>query len=153
MVYLYSFISCFAFSVLYNVRGIRLIEAAFGGALGKFAYEMSVSGGMIAQFFISGVVVALYAEIMARISKCPVMVFLIVSVLPLVPGAAVYNAMASLYESNMEAFYQFGNTALLGAGSIALAILMVSSTVRIFKLRRLPKIFQPRDKKYQPRMR
>ena len=154
MVYLYSFLSCAAFCVLYNVRGIRIFYAALGGALGKFIYEMAMPFGMVVQFFISAVVVALYSELMARVSKCPVMIFLIVAVLPLVPGAAVYHTMESLYEADMAAFYQYGNTALLGSGSIAFAILIVSSTVRIFKIRRLPKKFLfAKEPKFLQRMR
>lgn len=152
MNFLFAFLCSFCFAILYNVRGRFLIFSALGGALCRLIFDVTVTYGFVFEFFLASTVLALYSELMARLTKVPVMIYLIIGVLPIVPGAGVYNTMASLFQGDMVAFSQHGTTTLLGSGAIAMAFMAVTSLVRIFKIRRFPFLRQFTDRRYMPRM-
>ena len=67
---LYSFVATIGFCVIFNIRGKMVFFASFGAALGWLAFELSAFFGTdLSQYFIATVVIALYAEIMARLHK------------------------------------------------------------------------------------
>lgn len=134
---LYAFWASFGFAFLYNIRGRRLFYTAVGGAFCQFIFDMTTIYGVPMNFLLATIALSLYAEIMARITYDPVMVYLIVGILPIVPGAGVYRTMLALFEGDAAAFQVDGRYTVLATGAIAVAILMVSSIIRIFKLRNL----------------
>ena len=80
---LYSFIATIGFCIMFNIRGKMVFFASLGGALGWIAYELSAFfGNDLSQYFVATVVIALYAEIMARLHKVPVTVYLIAALIP-----------------------------------------------------------------------
>lgn len=150
--YLYALLASLCFSFLYNVRGKLVILTAVGGGLCRFFFDVFANGGLVFQFFFATVLLAIYAEIMARITKDPVMIYLIIGVLPIVPGAGVYNTMASVFYQNLNDFISYGTTTLLGSGAIALGIMVVSSFVRIFKIKKFPTLRQFKERYDMPKM-
>lgn len=78
--------------------------------------------------------VALYSEILARIYKAPVTMFLIVGILPLVPGAGIYYTMEYCVSGNQIAFGQSLVHTLAVAGALALGIVLISSLFRFCML-------------------
>lgn len=152
MNFIFAFFCSLCFAILYNVKGKFLFFAPLGGAICRLIFDFTVSGGVVFEFFLASTALALYAEVMARLTKVPVMIYLIIGVLPIVPGAGVYNTMASLFEGDMVTFAEVGTSTLLGAGAIALAFMTVSSVVRIFKIRRFPILRQFTDRRYMPWM-
>ncbi len=90
-------------------------------------------------YFIAAAVVSLYAEIMARIRKYPATSYLLASLVPLIPGAGVYYTMSAIARNDMATFSQKGVETAAIAGSIAIGILLVSSSFRmlsVYKQRR-----------------
>jgi uncharacterized membrane protein YjjB (DUF3815 family) len=83
------------------------------------------------QNFVSAVTVAIFSEIMARVFKTPSTVFLIVGILPMVPGGGIYYTMKYCIEGNMDMFVSKLITTLGVAGAIAVGVSLVSSVVRI----------------------
>ena len=79
----------------------------------------------------SAVTVAIFSEIMARVFKTPSTVFLIVGILPMVPGGGIYYTMKYCIEGNMDMFVSKLITTLGVAGAIAVGVSLVSSIVRI----------------------
>ncbi len=152
MIYIFSFFASLGFALLYNVRGRLLFWTALGGAVGKFAFDLTSHLGLPREFLLATIAIAVYSEIMARFTKTPVMVYLIVGVLPIVPGAGVYRTMSSLFQGDSAGLMQYGTETLLASGAIAFAIVLVSSTVRIFKLRRFPFLHHHHKSDYKPNM-
>ncbi len=73
------------------------------------------------------------SEIVSRYLKTVVTSILIPGLIPLVPGSGIYHTMLSIIEKKpMEAFFK-GIDTLNIAGAIALGIIVISSTVKIFK--------------------
>ena len=130
---LYSLLGCIGFCLVYNIRGKMLILATLGGVLGWFTFLMcgSMQNVMI-QSFIAMMVIAIYSEIMARVHKMPVTVFLIVSLIPLVPGSNIYYTMEYCINGQIIEFLKSALETIAISGALALAILLVSSLTRFF---------------------
>lgn len=129
---LYAFAACSAFSVVFNMRGKALIFASLGGSLGWLVYLLcgAVQNDII-QFFAATVAISVYSEVMARIHKKPVTGYLLVALLPLVPGGGIYYTMEYCIIGNTDLFLETGLHTLGIAGSLAMGILLVSSFVRL----------------------
>ena len=94
------------FAALFNIRGKKLIFATIGGFLSWATYLAAACITANPYFcgFISTVLTTLYAEVMARMVKTPVTVFLVSATIPLIPGAALYRAMNCLMHRNYAGF-------------------------------------------------
>ena len=128
-----AFVACLGFSVLFNIRGGGILICAFGGMLGWLCYLLAAPlGSDIVQCFIAAVVISAYSELMARIRRCPVTAYLLVALLPLVPGGGIYYSMEHAMNGETSLFM---NTLLhtLGlAGALAVGVLTVASLVRLW---------------------
>lgn len=144
MVYLYSVLVCIGYGILFNVRGYLLFTTALGGALAKFAFDATSGFGTVLNFFLVSVVVSIYGEVMARVSKVPVMVYSIIGLLPIIPGGIIYKAMSTFLYGEMGSFNYYIVETLLSFGSMVLGIMVVSSVVRIFKVRKVIHLLQLR---------
>lgn len=130
---LYSFLACIGFCIIFNIRGKMVFYASLGGAIGWLAFELSALFGTdLSQYFIATVVISLYAEIMARIHKVPVTIYLIAALIPLVPGSGIYYTMEHFINGNIEAFLSTFVHTIAIAGCLAFGILLVSSIVRLW---------------------
>lgn len=128
------FIAGVGFSVLNNIHGIGSLLCTLGGSITWASYCVSYhfSENEILSYFIAAVIAAIYAEIMARVRKYPAISYLVISVYPLLPGAGIYYASNYIAQGEMT---NFASTALKTsaiAGSIAVGILMISTTVRLW---------------------
>ena len=132
---LYALVACTGFWIVSNIPKKAIFPAAFGGALGWCAYLLC--GGAhsdIFQYFAAALVISVYSEIMARVHKSPVTLYLICSLLPLVPGGGIYYTMEYCINGNTDAFLQTGLHTMAIAGVLALGILLVSSIVRLWNI-------------------
>jgi uncharacterized membrane protein YjjB (DUF3815 family) len=77
-------------------------------------------------------VAAIYSEVMARIRKYPAIGYLLVSIFPLLPGAGVYYTMHYAVKGEMSRFAEQGMHTISIAGIMAVAILLVSTIVRMW---------------------
>ena len=137
----YAFFSCAAFSIYFNVSPKRIPLTCFGGALGWLVYLLLDFPSDVPRYFIATVVISVYAEVMARICKVPVTLFLTTAVLPLVPGGGMYYTMEYCLRGETALFVESGLNTLALAGAIALGIMLVSSLVRMWKVMKAPKLF------------
>ncbi len=129
-----AFLSCFCFSVIYNIHGGGILICAFGGALAWWVYLLTAPFFQddIAQTFVAALVISAYAEVMARIRKCPVTGYLLVAIFPLVPGGGIYYTMEHAINGETDAFLASFLHTLGLAGAIAVGVLLVSSAVRMW---------------------
>lgn len=128
----YSLIGCLGFCVVYNLRKNVILMSALGGAIGWLVYLLfSFTGNDILQYFLATIVISIYSEIMARLYRAPVTVFLIIALLPLVPGGGIYYTMEYCIDGNIPMFVQEGIHTFFIAGALALGILVVSAMVRL----------------------
>ena len=131
---LWAFIGSGGFAVIYNIHGWGILICALGGALGWLTNLLSAPllQDDIAQYFLAAAVISAFAEIMARVRKCPVTGYLLVAIFPLVPGSGIYYTMEYAMAGETDAFLSSFLHTLGLAGSIAVGVLLVSSAVRIW---------------------
>ena len=127
------FVACTGFFILFNVHGWGSFLCAFGGVVTWMAYLLlrELGVGIYGMNFFASVIAAIYSEAMARSRKYPVTSYLVISSIPLLPGAGIYYTMSFGLEGNMQAALQKGLETAGIAGSIAVAILLVSTVFRL----------------------
>lgn len=132
---LWAFLACLGFCIVLNIRTLSgMLICCCGGTLGWLVYLLALLAGAndLLGYFLAALVIAAFAEIMARIRKCPVTGYLLISFLPLVPGAGIYYTMEYMLQGNTQMFLSQGMHTLGLAGSLAVGVLVMSSAVRVF---------------------
>lgn len=89
---LWAFLACVGFTLVFNIHGVGKLICGFGGGLGWLVYLLA--GSSIVAAFLAAVAIGVFSEIMARLRRCPVTGYLLVALLPLVPGGGIYYAMS-----------------------------------------------------------
>lgn len=133
---IYSLIASIAFGVQFNIRFKHMLAAGIGAMLTQLiftGFEMSGSGQMLCYFF-SAAAVSVYAELMARRLHVPVNMYLVIGIIPLVPGGNMYNTMISLVGGDIEGFSHQFMEAVGIAGSIAMGVFAVSALARLIRM-------------------
>ncbi len=127
-----AFFACTGFSLIFNIRGANMLLASFGGALSWMTYLLTaaVSSDIVA-CFVAGAAVCLYSEIVARPRRTPSTCFLIIGLLPLVPGASIYYTMKFFVQGQYVDFANKAMNTLSCAGAIALGVMWVIALVRM----------------------
>ena len=90
-----AFLGCTGFSILFNIHGPGMLLCTLGGIAAYAVYALTLSAGFApgTAFFVGTAFSALYSEIMARVRKYPAICYLVVSIIPLIPGASLYYTM------------------------------------------------------------
>ena len=129
-----GFIGSLGFAVLFNIRGKRLIAAAFGGFLSwtLFVFLNLFIHNDPVNYFLVALAVSIYAEVMARVMKTPTTTFITTALIPLIPGGSLYYTMAYAFHSNIDRFLEKAIYTLQLASSLALGIIIATTLSRIF---------------------
>ena len=126
-----AFIGCVGFTIIFNIRTPGSFLCAAGGIVTWLIYRLAQNTGSdITAYLLATIGAAVYAEIMARIRKYPAISYLVVSLIPLIPGAGIYYTMNHVVSGNMTAFAEQGTFTVAIAGTIAVGILLVSTIFR-----------------------
>ncbi len=138
---LYAILASTGFCIIFNIRQPkRILFASLGGGLAWAIYLLAApSGSDLFCYFAATIGLSVYAEVMARLFKCPATEFLLVALIPLVPGGGIYHTMEYCIQGDTAAFLETGLHTLGIAASLAVGILLVSSVVRLYRMVRLPK--------------
>ena len=120
------------FSLLFNVRGRRLFWCTVGGGVGwSVVLLCELTGlGEMSGYFLGSMVLTIYAEILARVQRCPVTVFVATATIPLIPGGALYNTMRWAMSEEWNLFAVQGLHTLIYAILISAGILVINMAVR-----------------------
>ncbi len=129
-----AFAASFVFCVVLNVKNFKVaLVASIGACFGWFVYLVSASfTGIVGQNLIAAIAVALFAEIISRVMKTPSTIFIIVGILPMVPGGGIYYTMEYCIQGNHEMFMSKGLQTLAVAGAIAVGVSIASAIYRFY---------------------
>ena len=123
-----AFVACIGFTLVFNIHGHGKLIAGFGGALGWLVYLLG--GETILAGFFAAMAISLFSEIMARIRRCPVTGYLLVALLPLVPGGGIYYAMRYCVEGDTQQFLSALLETLGMAAALAVGVILASALFR-----------------------
>ena len=115
-----------AFALLFQVPKKYYLGCGLIGGCGWICYEalLPLTSAPMATFF-ANVVVVFLARLAAVQSRCPVTVFLISGIFPLVPGAGIYWTAFYVVVNELERAGERGFLTLKTAVAIVLGILLV----------------------------
>ena len=132
---------CLGFSILFNIHGPGTLLCALGGIMCYAVYYLALEEGFstLSAVFCGTALSALYSEIMARVRKYPTICYLVVSIIPLIPGAGLYHTMRWAVDGSIDQFVSQGFSTAAIAGVMAASIILVSSLVRMYTDRRVKK--------------
>lgn len=123
-----------SFAMFFGVRSRKLWFSLLGGALNWGLYLLAMKKMGLPEtlaYALGAAAGTLYAEILARIVKTPVTVFVITSVIPMVPGGALYYTMLGLLQGDKATFVDRGLYTLSAAGAMALGIFAATMLFRL----------------------
>ena len=126
-------VGSFGFSILYNIRGKKLILAGLGGLFSWslcLVLQIWIESEVIRYFF-SAAFVAVYAEVLARVLKTPTTTFLVPAIIPHVPGGSLYYTMKIALNQQWYEFFSKAFDTVELALALAMGIIAVSSLVKI----------------------
>lgn len=132
-----SMLGAFGFAVLFNVRGWPLLLCGLGGALcwGSYRAVQAGGGSEMLSCFVSALLVSAFALICARLLKKPATVFLLPSLIPLIPGGSLYEAISRLMQQDLNGFLTAGGHTLGVIGSLAAGIFLFTAVDRLIRER------------------
>ena len=130
---LFAFAACLGFCPSFNVQGVGALLCCLGGAAGWAVYlaVLRLSGSPFAATLAAAVLVSAYAEVMARVRKCPATSYSTIALFPLVPGLTIYQAMDHGIRGDTELFWETFFRTFGIAGCIALGLLLVSAVLEL----------------------
>lgn len=128
-----TFVACVGFLFVWNIHGSGSWLCALGGFLtwAVFCIAQRLGFGYAMCCFFGTLLAAVYAEGMARLRKYPAISYLIISLVPLIPGSYIYYTAQQAVLKNWDGFLHQGNLTLITAGIMAVGIILVSSAARI----------------------
>lgn len=121
-------IAAVSFSVFFNGERKTFLAVFSGGFTAWLVFSLMLSFNYSEAFssFMASLIVGLTGETLSRVMKKPVTVFLIPSIIPLVPGSKIYYMMFHLVINESLKSYEFGRDTFLIAGAISLGVLFAS---------------------------
>jgi len=134
------------FNILFHIRGRKLLLATLGGVIswGVFLALAPVLPGEAIRYFLAAATVTVYGEVLARIVKTPTTTFLVPSIIPLIPGSALYYTMNYALNEQWSQFAAQAFYTLQLALSLAVGIIAVTTTVRLVMV--LVRKYKKKDK-------
>jgi len=116
------------YCLLINVKRNKIVYGCLGGVVSTFLYCVCVEAGLtpLLQNLIPAAVVTLYAEVLARVVKAPATVFLIPSIIPLVPGGRLYYTMRAIVDGDADSAKIYAMETIVIALGIAVGIVVIS---------------------------
>ncbi len=116
-----------AFAILYHVPNSFYLHCGLIGSCGWLCYRLLTAAGLsaITAIFCATVLVVFLSRLSAVIRQCPVTLFLISGIFPLVPGVGIYWTAYYLVSDQTALASQQGGVTLRSAVAIVLGILLV----------------------------
>lgn len=124
-----AFIGTIGFSIFFNIKKERLLYVSILGTAicGIYLFCLEwLDGNLFLSNLIPSMIATVYSELSARWKKAPAIVFLLPSIIVLIPGGSFYYTMSYLVNGNHEMFRKVGIQTIHSALGIAVGILIAS---------------------------
>ena len=125
-----AFIGTIGFSALFGAPRRYYIDCGMAGTAGWAVYLLLASAGpthVVGAAFLGALAVAVMAHLLAVTRRCPVTVFLICGIIPLVPGGGIFWTAYYIITNQLRLAATTGFTALKVTIAIAGAIILAAA--------------------------
>ena len=140
---LYLFLGVLGIGIRLNIAKKNLLTGALGGLFSMIIFNLlTIYTPQSATVFLTAFFASVFSEIMARLRKTPVTVFLPLSITPILPGKDVYDAITLAIHQNTQQFIENIISVFSATMSIAIGIITVRTIDVIFS--KLIKLFSNR---------
>lgn len=133
---LFAAVPAVGFGMIFNVPLTALKFCALGGMLGYFSRQtlMSLSLSIEPATFIAALLVGLMARFLSKRYLVPQPVYVVASIIPMIPGTCAFTAMMALVDMNSHGvsqdliflFLENGLKAVFVVGSISIGLALPS---------------------------
>lgn len=132
---LMAFFGSLGFAISFQLRKKLWFAASLGGMLSWSCYLMAfaLTSHLFFSSLLATIFAALYAEGLAAWKKAPTTLFVIPSVVPLMPGSYLYYMMSAAVTGDAQEASVYGTLTLQSALSIAAGICVVWTLAFILK--------------------
>jgi uncharacterized membrane protein YjjB (DUF3815 family) len=140
-----GFLGSIGFSILFNLRGKKLLIASLGGLLSWTVYVLLAPfiPSEPVRYCICSMCMTVYAEIFARVEKTPTTSFLVSAAIPLIPGSALYYTMNYALNQQWRLFAEKAFYTLELAFFLAVGIIAITTVTRLLTTLRKKATKQP----------
>lgn len=130
-----AFIGVFGFSLIFQVRRKLLFWTSLGGMLswGVCLLVSHFTMSIFIPYMLASITAALYSEVMARMQKAPATTFLILALIPSIPGGALFYTMSNVVQKRWPEAIADGKRTLQYALAIAVGISIVWAVDQIVR--------------------
>lgn len=131
------FMATLAYAILFSVPKRYYLSCGFMGLIGWLTYlavhrKLSVA----AASFVATLVVVFISRILTVRMKCPITIFLLFGIIPLIPGAGVYYTVYYLVTNRLTLAAMKGLEAVKVSFAIVLGIIfIISIPTEVFQIR------------------
>jgi len=126
-----SGIGCAGVSLIFNAKKGKVVLAAISSMVISSVYIVltNYSDNLILNKMLCAMLATAYAEIISRVLKAPSTVFLLPSIIPLVPGGSLYFTMSGIINGDNALAKLNANNTIESAVGIGIGIVIVSAIV------------------------
>lgn len=146
---MFGFFATFGFGILFNAPKKFLVLIGLIGATGRLVMALLqyTDYNIILACFAGSCIIAILSEMCSRAGMDATTVFILPGIIPFVPGSTLYTTMENMLAGMYEDAIANGTKALITAGSIALALILVATLTRLLLalIRRIEKIFTKKN--------
>jgi uncharacterized membrane protein YjjB (DUF3815 family) len=104
------------------IGSVGMLVLVGGPALGQ---------GALLTSFVGACIIATLAEIASRAGRDATTVFIIPGIIPFVPGLGLFESTSAILANNNTLGLEKGANAIITAGSIAIALIVVATVARL----------------------
>ena len=129
-----AFLGSLGLAFVFNAKVKNALIGALCGLLGWGAVIGSIKfvDSELLGYFVAAALITLTAEILARVVHCPTTLFIVIAILPLVPGKSLYVTMQYATKGLWDRFASQGITTLIYAIAIATGIMFMTAVCDAF---------------------
>ncbi|PWK16332.1 threonine/serine exporter family protein [Tumebacillus permanentifrigoris] len=141
MLLLMTLLATIGYAVLYHVPKRAALWVGMVGMMAWLAQYVAVQYGVssVGAAFIGGLMVAVTSELLARLMRMPVIVFVVGGIVPLVPGSSAFATMREFVTGHDLEGLAKGTETFLIASAISAGLVIAGTIMRLDRRRRYEK--------------
>lgn len=133
--FIFAAIGTLGFGMAFNSSYNKLIYILIGGFLNYFSYYVTYyySKNVFLASLVCASVTYIYSNVLARLTKCPSVVYVLTGLIPVVPGSSLFYMMQALVLDDLSLAYHHMLITVLTILGIATGIALFSMLHNLFK--------------------